>query len=235
MSKPIITFFCLFFFTATVQAVIKPPESYLLKQKLIQYYNSGRYHYEFNQAIADAKKCLEQQIHSGHTGKKPSLVLDIDDTALSLYYYGRVLGFGAISSKEFESIIETTNQPAIPATLNLYGFAKKHGLFVFFISGRHESWRAATIRNLQAAGYKNWDGLYLRPDNYSYPSAIPFKFGTRKLLRSEGYKIIGSIGDQLSDLAGDDDIQCKFKLPNPYYFIAGQTEHFPLVEHVELE
>jgi acid phosphatase len=235
MNKSIVTFFCLIFFTATVQAIIKPPESYLLKQKLIQYYNSGRYHYEFNQAIANAKKCLEQQIHNGHNGKKPSLVLDIDDTALSLYYYQRVLGFGAITSEEFASIMEKTNQPAIPATLNLYNFAKKHGLFVFFISGRHESWRAATVRSLQAAGYKNWDGLYLRPDSYSYPSAIPFKFGTRKLLLSEGYKIIGNVGDQLSDLAGDDDIQCKFKLPNPYYFIAGQSEHFPLAEHVELE
>lgn len=234
MNKLIIAFFCLLFSTATVQAIIKSTESYLLKQKLIQYYNSGRYHYEFNQAIANAKKCLEQQIHNGHNGKRPSLVLDIDDTALSLYYYGRVLGFGTMTPQEIEFIMKKTNQPPILATLNLYNFAKKHSLFVFFISGRHESWRVATIRSLQAAGYKNWDGLYLRPDNYSYPSTISFKSGTRKLLRSEGYNIIGNIGDQASDLTGNDNIQCKFKLPNPYYFIAEESESLPLVEHEEL-
>lgn len=230
MSKLTITFFCLIFFTATAQAV-KSPESYLAKQKLVHYYNSGRYSYEFNQTIANAKKCLEQQIHSGHNGKKPSLVLDIDDTVLSLYYYGRVLGFGAITPEEFESIIEKTDQPVIPATLDLYNFAKKHGLFIFFISGRHESWRAATVRSLRAAGYKNWDGLYLRPNNYSHPSIVPFKSGARKLLRTKGYRIIGSIGDQVSDLVGEENIQCKFKLPNPYYFIAEEEHELPpLVE-----
>jgi len=233
MNKPIIAFFCLIFFITTIQAV-EPPRTYLSKQKLIRYYDSGRYYHDINQVIDSARKCLEQQIHSQHKAKNLALVLDIDDTALSLCYYERTLGFGTLTSKEIESIMEKTNQPAIQATLNLYNFAKKHGVSVFFISGRHEAWRIATIRSLQAAGYKDWSGLYLRPDNYSEKSIIPFKSSTRELLYSKGYNIVGSIGDQASDLVGEKNILCKFKLPNPYYFIAEESEPLPLVEYEEL-
>ena len=216
MNKSIIVVFCLFFFAATTQAA-EHPIPYFLKQKLIRYHDSGHYDQEINLVIFHAEKCLVQQIHDTHSNKKPALVLDIDDTSLSLYYYERILGFD-LTQKEIAFIMEKTNPPAIQATLSLYNFAKNHGIAVFFISGRHEAWRAAAVRSLQAAGYKNWDGLYLRPDNYNYKSIIPFKSSTRKLLRSQGYNIIGNIGDQVSDLVGE-NIQCAFKLPNPYYSV----------------
>jgi len=227
MNKPIIIIFCLFFLATTTQAA-EHLTPYFLKRKLVQYHDSGRYDHEIKHVMYHAKKCLVQQIHNIHDGKKPALVLDIDDTSLSLYHYERVLSFD-LTQKEIEFIMEKTNPPAVPATLSLYNFAKNHGITVFFISGRHEAWRAATIRSLQAAGYKNWGGLYLRPDDYHEKSITPFKSSARKLLRSQGYDIIGNIGDQISDLAGE-GIQCAFKLPNPYYFIAEDEVSCPFAE-----
>lgn len=78
--------------------------------------------------------------------------------------------------------------------------------------------REATVKNLTDAGYKNWDGLYLRPNDYNYKTIVPFKSSIRKLLSSQGYSIVGNIGDQKSDFVGN-NADCEFKLPNPYYFV----------------
>jgi predicted secreted acid phosphatase len=166
------------------------------------------------------------KIHDRVDGEKLALVLDIDDTALSLYEYERWINFG-FQQEDFAKFVEKANMPAIQPTLSLYKFAKKNGVAVFFISGRHESWRYATIKNLQAAGYENWDGLYLRPDKYYYRTIILFKSNTRKLLRSKGYNIVVNIGDQKSDFIGD-NIACKFKLPNPYYLVSGNETFLSL-------
>jgi hypothetical protein len=76
----------------------------------------------------------------------------------------------------------------------------------------------ATIKNLNAAGYKDWDGLFFKPDGYQQGSIIPYKSSTRKRIEESGYRIVVNIGDQYSDLAGGYS-ERSFKLPNPYYYI----------------
>ncbi|MDA2919845.1 hypothetical protein MYX76_10190 [Desulfobacterota bacterium AH_259_B03_O07] len=78
--------------------------------------------------------------------------------------------------------------------------------------------RAATEKNLKSVGYTEWDGLFLKPNNYDKKSVNPFKSSTRKKIEEKGYTIVVNIGDQFSDLAGG-YAERVFKLPNPYYFI----------------
>jgi predicted secreted acid phosphatase len=102
--------------------------------------------------------------------------------------------------------------------LSLFYDAQRHGVKVFFVTGRFESQRQATIKNLTRAGYKDWAGLYLRAENYNKPSVIPYKSEARKAIAQQGYTIIASIGDQYSDLKGG-YAEKTFKLPNPYYYL----------------
>lgn len=46
-----------------------------------------------------------------------------------------------------------------------------------------------------------------------------YKSEIRRQLVAEGYKIWGNVGDQWSDLVGEEVGDRVFKLPNPMYFV----------------
>ena len=81
----------------------------------------------------------------------------------------------------------------------------------------NEGERAATEKNLKAAGYANWDGLMLRRANDN-ATTIEYKSAARAKIAGQGYTIIANAGDQASDLAGG-YAERAYKLPNPMYFI----------------
>lgn len=207
-------------FTFPILSLATEPQNIdLVKKQLVYYHDSGQYANDQKGVIFNAKSCLEKQVQNNNRSKKLALVLDIDETVLSLYEFKRKLDFGW-NEKDYSLAVKKADMKVISAALDLYNFAKKHGIAVFFISGRREALREATIKNLKTAGYDNWDGLYLYPNNYKHKLLAPFKAKTRELIRSKHYEIIGNIGDQESDLVGNDVIQCKFKLPNPFYFVS---------------
>src|SRR5262249_50492592 len=103
-------------------------------------------------------------------------------------------------------------------TLELYRYAKAHGIAVFFITGRYEPERVITETNLNQAGFHDWNGLALRPLPHTHESPAPWKTREREHIENMGYTIVLNMGDQVSDLSGG-HAQKTFKLPNPYYLI----------------
>jgi acid phosphatase len=89
----------------------------------------------------------------------------------------------------------------IKPILALVRVARELGVAVFFLTGRPERMRAATERNLRAAGYE-WTAVLLRPDDLVTRSAVEFKALERRKLVDQGYTVIVNIGDQMSDLEG---------------------------------
>lgn len=51
-------------------------------------------------------------------------------------------------------------------------------------------------------------------------SAVEYKSEKRTKLVAEGYRIVGNVGDQWSDILGADKGERTFKLPDPMYYIA---------------
>jgi predicted secreted acid phosphatase len=155
----------------------------------------------------------------GHSygNRKPAIVFDVDETALSNY--------SAIDADNFtfgtNSRAETTNEvgKAIPATLELYNLAKAKHITLFFVTGRGETPdnRSHTEHNLQREGYTGWQHLYLKPAGFT-GTTTDYKSGTRKTIEDQGYRIVANVGDQYSDLAGGHEAAA-FKLPNPFYFL----------------
>ena len=105
----------------------------------------------------------------------------------------------------------------IRPTLELFQFAKRQGLATIFITGRAESEREWTAKDLESAGYRGWTLLVMRQTDSPKPAA-EFKSAERKKLRAQGYLIVENVGDQASDLAGDPALR-SFKLPNPFYLV----------------
>lgn len=199
---------------------MEPKNLDLVKAKLIKYHDSGEYQIDQTKVIDQAMEYLKTRIASEKMTKhhkKLAIVLDIDETSLSNYPDMLKAGFGGT----LDDIIKAENQgldPVIQPTLNLYRYAKENHIAVFFVTGRTESARDATTHNLEDAGYKQWNELILKPENYHAKSAAPYKVNARKHIEGEGYIIVLNIGDQKSDLKGK-HADKTFKLPNPYYLI----------------
>ena len=151
----------------------------------------------------------------GHKQGKRAIVFDVDETALSNY--------SAIDADNFtfgdNSKAEATNEigKAIPPTLALYKLAQKKGIATFFITGRGEAVRDHTASNLKREGFTNYNALVLKPAGFT-GTTVDYKSGARKAIEDQGYRIVASVGDQYSDLAGGHEAAA-FKLPNPFYFL----------------
>jgi acid phosphatase len=159
---------------------------------------------------------------------KPALVLDIDETSLSNWANIKANNFGFITDGACDRlpngpcgfktwILQGVAPPIMPA-LDLFNAAKAKGVAVFFITGRRDRERQATLWNLDRAGYEGWAKLVTRPDDDSHATVEAFKTEERRKLAEAGYTIIATVGDQQSDLDGD-FAGCRFKVPNPFYFI----------------
>ena len=193
-------------------------------KKQLLAYQAGNYWDDIALVIADARAYVERRADQV---RSPAVVLDIDETSLSNWENIRDNNFGFIKGGPctqepnlacgFDEWIHMAVAPAIEPTRTLFNAMRARNISVFFITGRRNSQRDATLLNLDHAGFEGWTKLITRPDNDS-GSIVPFKSGERAKIASAGYTIIATIGDQQSDIDGG-SAECGFKLPNPFYFI----------------
>jgi predicted secreted acid phosphatase len=193
-------------------------------KKQLLAYQSGNYLDDIALVIADARAYVERRADQV---KMPAVVLDIDETSLSNWENIKDNNFGFIKGGPctqapnmacgFDEWIRLAVAPAIEPTRTFFNAIRARNISVFFITGRRNSQRDATLLNLDHAGFEGWTKLITRPDADG-GSIVPFKSGERAKIASAGYTIIATIGDQQSDIDGG-SAECGFKLPNPFYFI----------------
>ncbi len=189
------------------------------------YHDDGAYDRDLASVASGASAWLAQRAPQV---SRPALVLDIDDTALSNWEVIVADDFGRIIKGRCDALPEGPcgwaawdllgRDPAIAPTLEVFRQARTAGVAVFFITGRPESQRAATERNLRNAGYAGYARLTMVPNGAHYASAADFKAPVRAEIERMGYTIVANMGDQPSDLAGG-HAEKTFLLPNPFYRI----------------
>ena len=193
-----------------------------LKKQLRQYHECtckcGCYAKDQDHQADRAIALLRNRAAHRRSNEKLALVLDIDETSLSNYEEMTKAGF-AYDSAVFDAWVNSAKAPAIPGTLRLYKEAQRLNVSVFFITGRADSEREATERNLREQGYQNWQQVYLRPPALSSQPVYVFMSGVRAAIAAQGYRIILNVGDQWSDDKGEPQAEFFVKYPNPYYFI----------------
>ena len=224
MNKTVITpfFFALACLFSTPKATFAEPANlYFSKQNVIKYYNTGAYQRELLKTTQQASRYISQRseknTHLNHP-EKLALILDIDETSLSNFAYMKQNDF-SYDEKKFHQYMLQGSANAIIPTLELYKHAEKKNISIFFITGRKISEARSTICNLHQAGYQHWQQVFFKPLIYHANTLAIFKATIRKKIQDQGYTIIASIGDQISDCTGGYTEKC-FKLPNPWYFIS---------------
>jgi acid phosphatase len=197
-------------------------------KELLRKYHKEHYAADLAAVAADAQAYVEQRAQEARKeGKKPILVLDIDETSLTNWPNIDADDFGFIPNGScplvkgypcgFDAWVRRGTADAIAPTLKLFNAAKQNGVEVFFITGRREPTRQITMINLRRAGFYGWKRLILRPKAQK-GDVGPYKTAERGKLEAEGFTIIANMGDQLSDLENGHAERC-FKMPNPFYFI----------------
>jgi acid phosphatase len=181
--------------------------------------NGGCYWADVDAQARRAEAALDGLAASRKAGEKLALVLDIDETALSGYCEMKREDFGYIDAMFNAWVVTSEADVSLPGTLRLFRRARAAGVSVFFITGRPESQRMATERNLHAAGYEGWEHLALRDSTEINLPTMEYKSAERKKIVEAGYRIAMNVGDQWSDLNGAPRAEVSVKLPNPFYFL----------------
>lgn len=177
---------------------------------------------EFEAAVADGKRAIDEALKTAKHGQAFAVVSDIDETVLDNRQYLEdkakkvTTGQSDVDWGKFENwAIEARAKPLEP-TVRLLAYARSKKVAVFFVTGRMEKLRKPTIENLLRADIA-YEGLYLRPDG-DKRHASEYKTQVRKSIEDMGFTIALNIGDQCSDLSGGHAMDCE-KLPNRMYYI----------------
>ncbi len=205
----------------------------LYKQQILTY-RCTKYVSDVAAVLSAAQRWVEERAAQV---TKPAIVLDIDETSLSNWTRIFTDGYAYFPNgpcdlrKKGEACGDlawekSAQAPALLPTLQLFNAAKCRyaaessacsKVAVFFVTGRRQgaAARGWTERNLRHAGYRDWDGLYMRDGG---KSVAEFKTGARAKIENRGYTIIANVGDQESDLVGG-HAERTFKVPDPFYFV----------------
>ncbi len=183
------------------------------KERVERYYESGCYRKDLEKIIASAFKHFE----SVSAENNATVIFDIDDTLLSDYADVKEISFGYIPKLSHKWIMEA-DAPAIQETKKLYDYLVGRKFKIIFMTGRKHDEYDATIKNLKREGFTTFEKLIVRQKHEVEITAKQYKSGNRKRLIEEGYRIVGNLGDQESDLSGGYSGYA-VKLPNYKYLV----------------
>jgi acid phosphatase len=195
---------------------VKPMNLSDAKKAILDYYDSGCFIKEINAVVDKAIQYFKKLDISNM--KKPTVIFDIDDSVLWTLPEQKATEFGYIQDY-FHNWVMQGDAPAVPGTKRLFDFLLTHGYTVIFLTGRFASEREATIKNLRDNGFVGYEKLITRDCENRQEKASVYKPAQRAKLATEGYTIVGSVGDQWSDMVGIDNKVAQVKLPNYFYTI----------------
>jgi acid phosphatase len=183
------------------------------KKNVVEYYESGKFDEEAKEAVDEAIAHFEKI----NFEKNAAVVFDVDETALSNYEFNTRYDFG-YASDLWDAWIKEAKATAIPQVKSLYDFLISKGAKIIFMTGRKDYHNEDTHKNLVAQGYTKFDTLITRSVNEYKLNAVEYKSAKRTELTRKGYTIIGTVGDQYSDLQGEFH-GYQVKIPNYQYLI----------------
>ena len=189
----------------------KPENLTIARKNVKEYYESGRFYTEVEDVVKEAEKEFDKIKIKNNS----AVVFDVDETALDNYALAKSMGFGYVykMNKEWNAEMKS---PALKPVKELYDYLLERGVHIIFLTGRNFTEYEATYQNLKNVGYTVFDTLITQIGDETKMKSRDFKSSKRVFLTNEGYDIIGTVGDQWSDLRGE-DYGIQVKIPNYLY------------------
>ncbi len=208
--KPIFILFISIFFVQCSSEMVNLDKS---KREVAFYYESGEYSKELKEILNDASK----KISKNQNYENAAVVFDVDETVLSNYEHIKETGYGYVPELWY-NWVNSAKAPAIPEVLEFYKNIVDKNIKIIFLTGRKSESYEATIKNLKETGFTEFDTLICKSKTYDGAPAGNYKRIERTVMTEKGYKIIACVGDQWSDMQGENTGE-KIKLPNYLYYI----------------
>lgn len=190
---------------------------------IVAYWTSGAYGRDQQEIAAAAEKWVRTYVarscKAGVKACKAMVVFDIDDTLHSNYQLlaGEDEPF-TYQQDVWDEAVEGCTMPLITPVADFYHAVQKLGVKTAIVTGRGQSTRDETVSCLRKQGITGWYELVTRTPATDGTSAAVFKSQQRAAWEDQGYTIVASIGDQVSDMALGHVLK-GFLLPNPMYMI----------------
>jgi len=200
-----------FFLLISCSEQEKPENLTTARKEVKEYYESGRFYNEVENVIKKA----EEKFDRIEIKDNSAVVFDVDETALDNYGLAKSMGFGYVykMNKEWNAEMKS---PALKPVREFYDYLIAKGVHIIFLTGRNFPEYEVTYQNLKNAGYTVFDTLITQIGDETKMKSRDFKNSKRVFLIKEGYDIIGTVGDQWSDLRGEDH-GIQVKIPNYLY------------------
>ena len=206
--------YCIIFFLSVnnIYTVSHPISLVKARKTIVEYYESGPFCHDVCLIVQKAYKHFSKRI----IGPGDAIVFDVDDTSLLHYYLEKSMEFGFVEETANTWFAQANATPLYPV-LTLYKKLKRLGYHLFFITGRPPSLYRPTMHNLNSVGFTGFDGIFMKTKNSSQAVGL-YKEISRACLVAQGFTIVGSIGDQESDISGH-YTGYTVKIPNYIYQI----------------
>jgi len=186
------------------------------------YYEGGTYARDRDDVVSSARQWINGRLRSLCGGVTPAtlrkcrvaVAFDIDDTLLSAWTYSRSTNPPLTwSSSTWTAYVESCGYTPNTTVINLLNGLRARGVHVAIISAGSASTRAYSEACLRQNGVKGWSSItYRGPEDAALQFAV-FKARARSAVEKKGYRIIASIGDQVSDMSWG-HTERGFLLPN---------------------
>jgi hypothetical protein len=138
--------------------------------------------------VAKADAVIDAALASASKGERPALVLDIDNTSIQAHY--------------------AWPRPVKPVR-KVARYAARHGVTLFFVTGRAQHGLKQVEPVLTAAGYR-YQGICGRRSGEGLTAG---KQRCRAGIAAQGYTVVLDIGNRATDLRGD-NVGTPIKLPS---------------------
>ena len=175
----------------------KPENLTVARNAVKEYYESGGYDKELDEVINEAKNKFEKV----EVKDNSVVIFDVDETAVNNYEASAEMGFGYVYEIVNEWVL-SAKAPAIPQVKSFYDYLINRRFKIIFLTSRRDTEYDATYKNLTTQGYSKFDTLITRNENEYRKKSIDFKSAKRVWLTEKGYNIVGTVGDQWTDLEG---------------------------------
>ena len=208
------TFYFAFIVVVAIQLIgcsDKPVNLSVARESVKEYYETGKFDEELDSVIREAKDKFSKVEFTENS----VVIFDVDETALNNYEVSKKMGYGYV----YEMVYEWTQDakvPAFPQVKELYDYLLSKGSKIIFLTARRYDEYDATYKNLINQGYTEFDTLITKNKNEYGMKSVDFKSAIRVELVQRDYDIIGTVGDQWSDLEGPHH-GIQIKIPNYLY------------------
>ena len=147
----------------------------------------------------------EVQLKEGGYEEKPAaVILDVDETVLENSFYNarNILAGNEYSTDTWNEWCLEEKAEAIPGALEFITAAEGLGVKIFYVTNRRDVVKDATIKNLNALGFKADENNVLtkNPEEGRGDDKI-----SRRAMVAKDYRIVLLIGDSFSDLCSEVD------------------------------